>query len=204
MQQEESIRLPIVLASASPRRRELLAQIGLDFTVQPAEGEEVITGTRPEQIVKELADQKARQVAAQQQKPCLVIGADTIVACDGRILGKPADEAHALEMLTLLQGRTHSVFTGVAVYVARPETGLRQTALFAEETKVHMYPASREELISYIATGEPMDKAGAYAIQGLSAVLIRSIEGDYNNVVGLPVARLYQHIKAYCTWPEAR
>lgn len=184
----------IILASQSPRRRELLTQIGLEFEVIPSTVEEVITSTDPVEAVQELAQQKARDVAEkiqdrQKEQPYLVIGADTIVVYDGKMLGKPADRTDAVRMLTMLQGKVHSVYTGVALLTGEKEI------IFAEETKVYMCPMSREEIEWYVSTGEPMDKAGAYGIQGMCARFIEKIQGDYNNVVGLPVGRIYQEMK---------
>lgn len=206
----------VILASASPRRRELLGLLGINFQIEPALGEEIVTTTCPSEVVTQLSQQKAEEVANRYLKmnqvhhadgvskvSCdesqnssqkyLVIGADTVVACGDEILGKPSDEVQAVAMLTLLQGRTHSVFTGVTVYEV-DGTVLRQICSFAEETKVTMYPVAEREICAYVATKDPMDKAGAYAIQGRSAVFIKEIQGDYNNVVGLPVARLYQEL----------
>lgn len=182
----------IILASASPRRRELLAQIGLPFTVQVSSVEEVITKTAPEEIVMELSAQKAEDVKKNAGEDCIVIGADTIVAySDGektRILGKPGSEEEAFGMLKLLQGKTHQVYTGVTICSGE------QTRTFYEKTQVHVYPMNKEQIEEYIKTGDPMDKAGAYGIQGQFAAFIKGIEGDYNNVVGLPVGRLYQEL----------
>lgn len=191
----------MILASQSPRRRELLFQIGWEYTVHPSDVEEVITSTDPARVVQELSAQKARDVAcwAEDQGPCLIIGADTVVAHEGKILGKPVDEADACRILEELQGQTHSVFTGVTLINQkkdRDQKTIREMVQFAQETRVEMYPMDHEEIQWYVSTGEPMDKAGAYGIQGLGARFIRSIHGDYNNVVGLPVARIYQEIKA--------
>lgn len=179
--------MALILASKSPRRRELLAQMGLtDFQIHPAMGEEVAPpGLTPPELVQALALHKAREVAQHHaQAGDLVIGADTIVVLDGQVLGKPRDEAHALEMLTALAGRAHHVYTGVAVLQDGQE--LAQV----EDTTVWFRDASPEELKRYIATGEPMDKAGAYGIQGRGGLLVSRIEGDYTNVVGLPIVRL--------------
>lgn len=179
-----------ILASASPRRRELLKQIGVTFEVMPAKGEEVITKEQPEQAVMELSRQKAEEIAAGiQDEQVLVLGADTVVAYDGKILGKPKDEMDARAMLSMLNGRTHSVFTGVTVIVIR--NGKSEIHSFYEETKVTMYPMTDAQISYYIQTEEPMDKAGAYGIQGKGAVFIEKINGDYNNVVGLPVAKIF-------------
>ena len=185
--------MKIILASQSPRRRDLLEQIGLDFAVLVSEVEERITEKDPEAAVCQLALQKAKAVAEQQEPGTLVIGADTVVVSEGRIMGKPKNGEEARRMLRQLQGSTHSVFTGTALIC----TGEIQdeTEVFARETKVSMYPMTEEEIAWYISTGEPMDKAGAYGIQGICARFIEKIEGDYNNVVGLPVGEIYQRIK---------
>lgn len=184
----------IILASQSPRRRELLTQIGLKFEVIPSTVEEVITSTNSVEVVQELAQQKARDVAEvagreMAKDSLLVIGADTIVVYEGKILGKPGDKEDAVRMLTMLQGKEHSVYTGVALLSGEQEI------IFAEETRVQMCPMTPEEIAWYVNTGEPMDKAGAYGIQGLCARFVRQIQGDYNNVVGLPVGRIYQELK---------
>lgn len=182
----------IILASASPRRRELLAQIGLEFTVIPSQAEEVITKILPHEIVEELSVQKAADVAAQVGE-AIVIGSDTIVWQNGRVMGKPHSQAEAKEMLLGLQGAEHSVFTGVTVIVKDGEKAECHT--FSKETKVRVYPMTEAEIDRYIATGDPMDKAGAYGIQGQFAAWVEGIEGDYNSVVGLPVAALWQVLK---------
>ena len=196
----------IVLASASPRRKELLEQIGLEFEICPAKGEEVITAGSVDGAVLELSRQKAEEVAAGilsyneihpelvTPQDILVIGADTVVACDGNILGKPQDEADAAHMLSMLSGHTHSVYTGVTL-VFIDKNGRTGETSFYEKTDVCMYPLDDAEIRRYIAGGEPMDKAGSYGIQGQAAAFVKEIHGDYNNVVGLPVGRLYQELK---------
>lgn len=184
----------IVLASASPRRRELLRQIGLEFEVKPSTVAEVITKQLPGEIVEELSRQKAEDVALSVPEG-IVIGADTIVWKDGHIMGKPVSREHAREMLRELQGSTHSVFTGVTVLVRDASGTVGHT--FSVETKVHVCPMTEQETEKYLDTGEPMDKAGAYGIQGAFAAWVDSIEGDYNCVVGLPVCALYQVLKQY-------
>lgn len=175
----------MILASQSPRRRELLAFISPDFRVIPAVGEENIPdGAPPEQAVLALSRQKAEEVFS-ANKGEVVIAADTVVAIDGKILGKPHSEAEACEMLSTLSGRIHSVFTGVCVIFA--DGGMEN---FAEETKVEFYPLTAEEINAYIATGDPMDKAGAYGIQEKGAANVKGIVGDFYNVMGLPVGRL--------------
>lgn len=185
----------IILASASPRRRELLYQVGLSPEIMPSQKEEKITGREPEQAVKELSRQKAEDVAAlcaDRKDMPVVIGADTVVAVDGRILGKPGSEKEALEMLELLQNREHQVYTGVTMIFGY--SGEQIT--FAERTDVHVCAMSQEQRKAYVATGEPMDKAGAYGIQGYFAAYIKGIEGDYNNVVGLPLGRVCRELMA--------
>ena len=190
----------IILASASPRRRELLAQIGLEFEVKVSNKEEVYTSTKPQKIVEELALMKAENVASDLQaegvelKNTIVIGADTIVVRDEEILGKPKNEDHAYEILLSLEGRAHEVYTGVAI-LSYNNAGEKEIINHAVETKVHVHEMSEEEIRAYIATGDPMDKAGAYAIQGLCAKFIKEIKGDYYNVVGMPISRLYQEVK---------
>ena len=195
--------MKIILASASPRRRELLQQIGLKFEVIPARGEEIITKTVPSEIVCELSMQKAKEVAALKEgqmqedgSSLIVIGADTVVCQDGKVMGKPSDRDHAIRMLEKLQGRKHSVYTGVTVLVMEPGQEIVQHTFFAE-TKVEVYPMERREIEAYADTGDPMDKAGAYGIQGCFAAWVKGIEGDYNNVVGLPVSALWQILKDY-------
>lgn len=196
----------IILASASPRRKELLEQVGVEFEVCPAKGEEIITKTQPKDVVMELARQKAKEVAAMistygelhpdttTPQDLLVIGADTVVSYQEHILGKPKDEEDAKQMLTMLSGQTHEVYTGVALLFVEP-SGRAGVHTFYEKTEVTMYPMSEKEIQRYIATGDPMDKAGSYGIQGACAIHIKEIHGDYNNVVGLPVARLYQELQ---------
>ncbi len=201
----------IILASASPRRKELLEQIGLEFEIIPAKGEEVITKTVPEEVVMELSSQKAREVAGMVSlyreehkdiitpQDTLVIGADTIVvavneAGQQEILGKPKDEADAFRMLSMLSGKAHAVYTGVS-FVFIDKSGRAGEHSFFEKTEVFMHDMTSEEIETYIATGEPMDKAGSYGIQGKCAIYIQKIHGDYNNVVGLPVAAIYQELK---------
>lgn len=188
----------IILASASPRRRELLTQIGMEFEVITDKCEEIITKDKPCEIVMELASKKARgvydkAVADLDDNGIVVIGADTIVVHNGQIMGKPADEADAAAMLTKLCGDVHCVYTGVAFLWN--EDGHMCSHSIYECTNVYVSAATEEEIKAYVATKEPMDKAGAYGIQGRFAAFIEKIEGDYNNVVGLPVHRVYSFIK---------
>lgn len=177
-----------ILASGSPRRRELLEMLGVpDLTIRPAKGPERATpGAGPEQTVRELALHKAQEVAQTCAPEDIIIAADTIVYLDGAILGKPRDHDDAVRMLTALSGREHIVYTGVAVLRGGE---LRQAA---ERTAVRFRPLTSGEIERYIATGEPMDKAGAYGIQGGAALFCEKLEGDYYNVMGLPVCRLYE------------
>ena len=180
----------LILASGSPRRREILEQVGVEFEVRKSDVEEVITKTDPAEIVMELSAQKAKDVYDKLECPqeYLVLGSDTVVAFEGKILGKPADEQGAYEMLRMLSGRKHSVFTGVTL------VSDDRFDSFYEETLVEFYEMSDEEILNYIKSGEPMDKAGAYGIQGKAAAFIRGIEGDYYNVVGLPVAKVLHRL----------
>lgn len=185
----------IILASGSPRRKELLEQIGIDFTVIPATREEYITSTIPREVVEELSLQKAKEVASLPPfvgSSDIVIGSDTLVALSGRIMGKPKDKKDAFAMLKALQGNTHTVYTGVTFIVT---SIVPQIITFSEAAKVSMYKMSDAEIRAYIATGEPMDKAGSYGIQGRCAAFISRIEGEYNTIVGLPIAHVYQVLK---------
>lgn len=178
----------IILASASPRRKEILELVDLKFDVMPSDAQEITTKTAPNEVVMELASIKAKDIYKKSEKQSMIVGADTVVAYQGQILGKPTDEADAKRMLTMLSGQTHEVYTGVCVI----EDG--KTKTFYEETKVTFYEISDEQIDYYIKTGEPMDKAGSYGIQGKAAVFIKGIEGDYYNVVGFPIARFLQEI----------
>ena len=180
----------LVLASASPRRRELLTQVGVRFDVLTADiDESVIAGESPEVYTQRLALEKARTVLARCDADTYVLGADTTVSVDGALLGKPADADDAARMLRMLQGRPHEVITGVALVSAT------SSQIVAETTRVFFSPMSESEIAAYIATGEPMDKAGAYAIQGKAARWIPRIEGDYANVVGLPLSQVCTLLK---------
>lgn len=183
--------MSLILASASPRRRELLSLITTEFKVIPAKGEETADKTLPPDIlVQRLASQKAAEVAAAYPHDT-VIGADTLVFLGSEIMGKPADTADAKRMLTMLSGKVHTVITAAAI--ARNGS---VTKVFAEETKVEFFLLTADEIAAYIATGEPMDKAGAYGIQDKGALLVKGITGDYYNVMGLPVGRLYRELKS--------
>ena len=189
----------IVLASASPRRQELLRSAGIPFTVEPANIDET---PRPGEAPRECAERLAREkaLAVWHTRPQdFVLGADTIVVVDDAILGKPVDPADAARMLRLLSGRVHRVITGVCLVRAGDSRDLLNAGEFArtasETTQVTIDALSEEEIREYVASGEPMDKAGAYAIQGMASRWIPRIEGDYSNVVGLPVALVYRMLR---------
>lgn len=184
--------MKLILASASPRRKELLGKIGMEFEIIPAKGEEVITKVLPWEVVEELSCQKAKEIADKQREECIIIGSDTIVAKGEEIMGKPKDAADAFRMLSEIAGDCHQVYTGVTLIRTGAEP---KTVTFAEKTDVHLYPMSVEEINAYIATKDPMDKAGAYGIQGDFAIHVKGIEGDYYNVVGLPIGKVYQELK---------
>ena len=199
----------IVLASSSPRRRELMARAGFRFEVIVSEADENIEVEAPDRMVEELSKRKAGAVAELvktqgfAEDSVLIVGADTMVSIDGKKLGKPAGEAGAEAMLKELSGRTHQVYTGVTLIRIKKESGhfYQESRTFSEGTDVSFYPMTEREICDYIATGEPMDKAGAYGIQGKTAIFGKGIRGDYNNVVGLPIARLYQELKS---WKEKK
>lgn len=182
--------MALILASGSPRRKQLLEMLGLAFEVRPAKGEEFLPdGIGPEEAVKRLSFQKASGAAKDCAPGDVVIGADTIVWYDGRILGKPKDEQDAARMLSALSGNVHTVYTGVTVI--KDDTVLSA----AEETKVRFRRLSGPEIDAYIKTGEPMDKAGAYGAQGYASLFVEGIEGDFFNVMGLPICRLGKLLK---------
>jgi len=180
--------MKIILASNSPRRKELLEQVGIEFEVMSSDVDEITDKTAPADVVMDLSRIKAEAIA-RNNKGVVVLAADTVVAYNGQILGKPKGEADAFKMLKLLSGKAHQVFTGVTIV---DEAG--ESNSFFESTDVLMYENSDELLKKYIATGEPMDKAGAYGIQGKGAVLVKEIKGDYNNVVGLPLSRVCKEL----------
>ena len=181
----------IILASASPRRKELMELAGYDFEVICADIVEVVPEeAMPQEVVMSLALQKAQAVAA-EHKEAVVIGSDTVVALDGKILGKPHSEQEACEMLRSLSGRTHKVFTGVAIVCDG------KVKSFFDETDVEFYSLGDDEIKKYVATGEPTDKAGAYGIQGKGSVLVKRINGDFFSVMGLPIAKLYREMSDF-------
>lgn len=176
----------MILASKSPRRKELLSLVTEDFRIIPANGEEILPeGISPEQAVILLSRQKAEEIY-KEYKNETIIAADTVVSIDGQILGKPSSPENAVEMLRMLSGRVHSVFTGVCVIDA---DGRMHS--FADETTVEFHVLTEELIADYVASGEPMDKAGAYGIQGRGALLVKRIEGCYYNVMGLPIGRIF-------------
>lgn len=182
----------MILASQSPRRKELLSIIAERFSIIPANGEEYIPdGTPPKDAVMLLSRQKATEIYS-LYKGETIVAADTVVVIDGIILGKPRSREEAFSMLRRLSGREHLVYTGVCVIY--PDGAVSS---FAEETRVEFYPLSDKDITDYIATGDPMDKAGAYGIQGRGSVLVKGIVGDYYNVMGLPVGRLYHELKQH-------
>jgi septum formation protein len=181
-----------LLASASPRRRELLRNAGFDFDVQPSQVvERSHSGEPPEQFVRRAAREKAMQVAASCPADSFVLGADTVVVIDGETLGKPSNREDATRMLQVLSGRTHQVHTGVCLVRAPGEI----EALEHATTFVTLRELDEEEIRRYVESGEPMDKAGAYAVQGLASKFVTCISGCYSNVVGLPVALVYEMLK---------
>src|ERR1700681_888420 len=179
----------LVLASASPRRHELLRSAGITFEVQPAHiPEDPLPGEAAKDCAERLAREKALAVAGQRPHD-IVLGADTVVVVDGQLLGKPSDAADAARMLRMLSGREHQVITGACLVVNG------QPSVASETTLVTVTEITDKEIADYVATGEPMDKAGAYAIQGIASRWIPRIEGDYSNVVGLPVALVYAMLR---------
>ena len=190
--------MQIILASQSPRRRELLERMGIShFDIIPAKGEErAQPGLTPERLVEELSRQKAAEIAA-AHPDALIIAADTVVAVDGTVLGKPHDRDDAVRMLQTLSGREHTVYSGLTVcWQGRSVTQ-------HEATAVRFRPLSQDDIHHYVSTGEPMDKAGSYGIQGYGCTLVEGISGDYYNVVGLPVCRLSQILSGFGVDPLA-
>lgn len=185
--------MAIILASQSPRRRELLNQMGIrDFVIRPAQGEEnMALDLPPKELARKLALGKACEIAVESQSGDLVIAADTIVTLEDKVLGKPRNEEDAFTMLRTLSGKSHVVYTGVAVIQNN------RVVSDAEGTEVKFRTLSDEEIRAYIATGEPMDKAGSYGIQGIGALLVEGIRGDYFNVMGLPVCKLGQILRTF-------
>lgn len=185
----------IVLASASPRRLELLRQIGFEPEVKVSHVEETVTSHVPGHVVMELASRKAMDVANGEDAGTLVIGSDTVVAVDGKILGKPCDHEEAAQMIANLEGRAHQVYTGVCMVLCGGAEEQHRTVTFFDETDVEIYPMTKEEIYEYAMLEEPMDKAGAYAVQGFFGRYIKGLKGSYANVMGLPISMLYQEMK---------
>ena len=212
MKQLENI--AVILASKSPRRKDLLHQAGFSFDIITSDVEEKVTKTNPQEVVEELSYQKGKSVFEELQnlkennknfqqlqkdkdgnaKSFVVIGADTVVCAEEKILGKPKSKEEAYQMLDSLQGKTHQVYTGVSLFYYSSESGQSKVKSFAEKTDVSVFTMSSKEIESYIATKDCYDKAGGYGIQGQFAVYIKGVCGDYNNVVGLPIARLYHEL----------
>lgn len=181
----------IILASASPRRRELMEIAGYEFEVECADIIETVPeNVTPDAVVMSLALQKACAIS-KNKREAIVVGSDTVVALDGKILGKPHSTAEAVKMLHSLSGKTHKVYTGVAIVNGE------KIKNFYDETEVEFYPLTDAEIEKYVASGEPMDKAGAYGIQGKGSLLVKGIHGDYFNVMGLPISKLYREMKSF-------
>ena len=186
----------IILASGSPRRKELLEQADIEFEVIVSDSDESYMATKPEMIVEEISRGKAEAVVSiLEREEFTLLAADTVVCFEDVIYGKPADEEDAFNMLKKLQGNTHKVVTGVTIATKRKNSETAYKS-FHETTEVEVYAMTDEEIRAYIATGEPMDKAGSYAIQGKYAKFIKNIHGSYSNVVGLPIARVYHELSA--------
>ena len=193
----------LILASQSPRRRELLKMLGIEFDIKVSNCEEIITSSEPAQVTMELAKQKAFETEiadvraasdTKNEENIIIIGADTVVAADGEILGKPKDKDDARRMINKISGTSHQVYTGVALVLVKDDKAAC-IELFAEKTDVEVCEMSSQEIDDYISSDEPYDKAGGYGIQGIFSKFVSGIRGDYNNVVGLPVHRLYYTLK---------
>ena len=187
--------MELILASGSPRRRELLTREGIPFRVLVSDAEEKSAETRPDRLVQVLAERKAAKVAELVTEDAVILGADTVVSVDGEILGKPASEAEAEEMIRRIRGRAHEVYTGVSMI--RKMGAVQLISVFSVGTKVHVKAMTDEEVRSYVALGESYDKAGAYAIQGAFGPYIASYEGDRDNVIGLPVTKVKEVLEAW-------
>ena len=198
----------IILASKSPRRKEIMQQVGLKFEIMVSDEEEKITQTEPSKVVVELSMQKAEAVYSklskdeilsskqEENQKYIIIAADTVVAVDDVVLGKPIDRTDAYNMINAIQGKMHSVLTGITVIICNEDNVLRKIS-FYEKTNVEIYNMTESEINRYIDGNEPYDKAGGYAIQGEFASYVKRIEGDYYNVVGLPIARIIRELKNY-------
>lgn len=187
----------LILASGSPRRREILENVGLNFEVMISQSEEISQETEPDRLVMSLSEHKTHEIASnlpKEKEPVIVLGADTMVFHKKHALGKPKDKEDAKRMLRAISGDVHEVMTGVNLLIIE-EGNIKKEIRFASTTKVFVDTLSEQEIEDYVATGEPMDKAGAYAIQGKFSVYVRKIEGDYFNVVGLPIADIWRSLK---------
>jgi septum formation protein len=194
----DQVRKSLILASSSPRRQELIRSLGIPYEIRVSDADETVEdGVSPSEIVEILSLRKANtvfgQMRSQEQQHGVIIGSDTIVVFQGQVLGKPADETDSFRMLSMLQGNTHQVYSGVACIDARSG----KYAVSHRVTNVKMKPMPSERIHRYIATGEPRDKAGSYAIQGIGATLVEGIEGDYFNVVGLPLSLLADMLEEF-------
>ena len=185
----------IILASGSPRRKELLLQIGIVPEIIVSHVEEKITSDIPAEVVMSLAEQKAVDVAKEMPEGTVILGSDTVVAADGKILGKPKSHEEAYEMIRCLAGRSHQVYTGVCIVKKGPEGEADTVVSFYDETDVNVSPMTEKEIREYADSEEPMDKAGSYAVQGFFARYIDGLKGSYANVMGLPVHLVYQDLK---------
>ena len=185
----------IILASGSPRRKELLLQIGIVPEIIVSHVEEKITSDVPAEVVMSLAEQKAVDVAKEMPEGTVILGSDTVVAADGKILGKPKSHEEAYEMIRRLAGRSHQVYTGVCLVKKGPEGEADTVVSFYDETDVNVSPMTEKVIREYADSEEPMDKAGSYAVQGFFARYIDGLKGSYANVMGLPVHLVYQELK---------
>ena len=185
----------IILASGSPRRKELLLQIGIVPEIIVSHVEEKITSDIPAEVVMSLAEQKAVDLAKEMPEGTVILGSDTVVAADGKILGKPKSHEEAYEMIRRLAGRSHQVYTGVCLVKKGPEGEADTVVSFYDETDVNVSPMTEKEIREYADSEEPMDKAGSYAVQGFFARYIDGLKGSYANVMGLPVHLVYQELK---------
>jgi len=185
----------IILASSSPRRQKILRQVGIPYAILPSDIREDLCGEMsPYETVKTLSEQKAVCAAEKLNRPAVIVAADTIVDLNGKIIGKPADERDAFNILKKLQGRKHSVYTGVCIIKKTADDRIMRSII--DNAAVFMRPMTDDEIRAYIETGEPMDKAGAYAIQEKGSLFIERIEGDFYTVEGLPIVRVYQELKS--------
>ena len=207
MKKKNRISKNVILASKSPRRREILEQVGISFDIEASTVEEVITQTSPNKIVLELSMQKAEDVYDKLIKTIfqnidvpdnryVIIAADTVVEVDGKIIGKPTDRDDAYRMIKMISGRSHNVLTGVTIIIFDGVNTPRKIS-FYEATEVEIYSMDEDEINKYIDSSEPYDKAGSYAVQGMFAAYVKKINGDYYNVVGLPISRIIRELKTF-------